>query len=495
MDSKLKEFNISDYFLDLYHGNFQEQKTFNSEKVYDKGFQESNSSFQDSKLFDSTLIKDINYLLNENSIENESILIENANVPKKDIILAYLKMDEIPKIQIINEHLMKFNDKIYEINDYLKCINEYIKKNIDNSDNLNDLLEDNEYDLCGLCKNNFNKYFCKNCNINICNQCYKKCEKEKHIILVLNELEMIFKNNLRNIKLILYNKVIPIKRKNIFLDDKIYFQLNEVDNENRENEINENFSDNKIDERNHEDIFLIIKIISVFYNNYFHYKNNERILQYCKETYSQNLNDQYEGKGIMFFPDGSYYIGDFENGLKNGKGIYYYENGKIQYEGDWFENKREGEGKLYLLEGSYYIGQFKDDLFNGKGIYYYKNGRIQYEGDWYKNKREGKGKLYYKNGYYLIGQFKNNKANGRITLFNNNKILYEGDYINGKFEGYGAIYYENDKYYEGQFKKNQRHGKGILYYKKIIFIKMKGIGLKQKKKKLEYVILENKKKI
>ena len=44
-------------------------------------------------------------------------------------------------------------------------------------------------------------------------------------------------------------------------------------------------------------------------------------------------------------------------------------------------------------DGNYYIGQFKDNLRNGKGIYYNKNGNIIYEGDWINSKAEGIGKL------------------------------------------------------------------------------------------------------
>ena len=62
-----------------------------------------------------------------------------------------------------------------------------------------------------------------------------------------------------------------------------------------------------------------------------------------------------------------YYIGQFKNGLRNGKGKYYYSNGNIKYEGDYINGKAEGNGKYIWKNGEYYIGQFKNGLRNGKG--------------------------------------------------------------------------------------------------------------------------------
>ena len=42
----------------------------------------------------------------------------------------------------------------------------------------------------------------------------------------------------------------------------------------------------------------------------------------------------------------------------NGKGIYYYSNGNIKYEGDWVNDDLEGYGKYICEDGEYYIGQW-----------------------------------------------------------------------------------------------------------------------------------------
>ena len=49
--------------------------------------------------------------------------------------------------------------------------------------------------------------------------------------------------------------------------------------------------------------------------------------------------------------------------------------------------------------GSYYIGQFKNDLKNGKGVEYYKNGNIKYEGEFIDGKFDGNGKYFWEDGF------------------------------------------------------------------------------------------------
>ena len=54
-----------------------------------------------------------------------------------------------------------------------------------------------------------------------------------------------------------------------------------------------------------------------------------------------------------------------------------------------------------------------NNKFEGKGILYYENGDINYEGEFVKNKFEGKGILYYENGNkHYGGDFVNNKVEG-----------------------------------------------------------------------------------
>jgi len=48
----------------------------------------------------------------------------------------------------------------------------------------------------------------------------------------------------------------------------------------------------------------------------------------------------------------------------------------------------------------------------GKGIYYHNNGN-RYEGDWRNDKKEGKGIIYYNNGDRMMGDYSNDNQIGK----------------------------------------------------------------------------------
>ena len=67
----------------------------------------------------------------------------------------------------------------------------------------------------------------------------------------------------------------------------------------------------------------------------------------------------------------------------------------------------ESTGKYYYENGEYYIGQLRNNIPYGKGILYYKNGDIKYDGDFVKGKRHGLGKYYFDNNHWYV--MENNK--------------------------------------------------------------------------------------
>ena len=101
-------------------------------------------------------------------------MINNEDYNSKDEIrITYLEKDYIPEIQILDKNRMLYGGIEYKINDYMNQIKEKIKKIKDINDDSVDLLDDNKYEICGLCQNNFNEYFCQICNKNICKNYYK----------------------------------------------------------------------------------------------------------------------------------------------------------------------------------------------------------------------------------------------------------------------------------------------------------------------------------
>ena len=59
------------------------------------------------------------------------------------------------------------------------------------------------------------------------------------------------------------------------------------------------------------------------------------------------------------------------------------------YDGDYVKGKFEGYGRFNYLNGEYYIGQWSQDQKHGKGILYNANGTIKYDGLFFNDKFEG----------------------------------------------------------------------------------------------------------
>ncbi len=151
-----------------------------------------------------------------------------------------------------------------------------------------------------------------------------------------------------------------------------------------------------------------------------------------------NLTNKLEGNGKKItLNNESIYIGNFNNGLKEGNGSE--ETNKIIYEGNFKTDKKNGFGKLYYKEiNEHYEGQFSNDNITGIGKYFWSNGEI-YEGTLVNGKMNGKGIYTWPDG-------------GR----------YEGDYINNIKEGNGIFFWANGKKFEGPFKNGKPNGEGIL---------------------------------
>ena len=94
------------------------------------------------------------------------------------------------------------------------------------------------------------------------------------------------------------------------------------------------------------------------------------------------------------YDNGDYYIGEMLNDKAHGKGILYYKNGNIKYDGDFVNDKFEGNEKYIDEVGNYYNGKWLNGKRQGKGILYYKNGNIMYNGDFVNGKFEGNGNIF-----------------------------------------------------------------------------------------------------
>jgi hypothetical protein len=169
-------------------------------------------------------------------------------------------------------------------------------------------------------------------------------------------------------------------------------------------------------------------------------------------------NGKYSGKGKCVWNTGSTYIGEYENGLCHGYGVYKAADGKV-LDGEFFKNRflepvvkqpktcisgdcENGYGIAKYNFGSY-EGQFKDGNRNGKGSFEYTAGQFtgnKYVGDFYKDAFNGYGKITYTKSLYTDyyeGEFINNKRDGYGKSFERDGVIYEGNFSGGIFYGLG----------------------------------------------------------
>ncbi len=71
------------------------------------------------------------------------------------------------------------------------------------------------------------------------------------------------------------------------------------------------------------------------------------------------------------------------------KGTYTAKTGN-KYVGEWQNDKKCGVGVMHYPDGAKYDGEFRDGKINGKGSYFYKNGD-RFVGEWAREKKHGKG--------------------------------------------------------------------------------------------------------
>ena len=111
------------------------------------------------------------------------------------------------------------------------------------------------------------------------------------------------------------------------------------------------------------------------------------------------------------------YKGEWKNGEKwrpNGLGVMTYPDGH-KYVGEWKDGKEQGQGTFTFPDGNKYVGEFKDGKQNGQGTYTYPDGQ-KYVGRWKDDKRNGQGTYTYPDGQKYVGRWKDDKNwNGTLT--------------------------------------------------------------------------------
>ncbi|RMF21457.1 MAG: peptidase C14 caspase catalytic subunit p20, partial [Bacteroidetes bacterium] len=223
--------------------------------------------------------------------------------------------------------------------------------------------------------------------------------------------------------------------------------------------------------------------------------------------------DCQNGTGIFQLPDGSKYIGQFQDGEIHGIGTCYYPDGS-KYQGEWAHRFPEGRGTLTLPDGRQWTGLWKQgqpvdeagnlldepfaveqptqqvqtgclsgDCQNGTGVFAYPDGS-RYEGAFQQGKPHGSGTFHYANGDWFEGHFRAGYKHGKGTLHRRDGRLIHGEWLDGEYvgnpdfdpqrtgclsgdcqNGTGIfVFPDGSAKYSGSFRNGRPHGPGLMHY-------------------------------
>lgn len=186
---------------------------------------------------------------------------------------------------------------------------------------------------------------------------------------------------------------------------------------------------------------------------------NKEIRRYAgklEDGVLQGKGEAYDDNGVLE------YRGMFEDGKRTGNGICW-KDSVLLYEGGLTDGKYDGRGRLYDDKGIVYSGEFEDGSYQGSGTLY-ENGVRRYEGSFLKNLPDGSGRSYDEKGRLIYegsfvsgeyngtgvwypgenerveAEFKNGKPIGTVTWRKDGRLYYEGEWGDGCPSGYGTLY-------------------------------------------------------
>ena len=171
----------------------------------------------------------------------------------------------------------------------------------------------------------------------------------------------------------------------------------------------------------------------------------------------------YNGMGTLYIDGALTYEGAFADGLYNGKGKLYGPEEQLLYEGGFAAGVRSGEGTAYENGRKCYRGAFENDLYNGEGVLYNDNGKILYEGIFLDGLYDGDGILSLESGVTVEAAFQGGEVLGTARYLRNGKLYYEGDTVDLLPEGVGTLYGGNGRaLYTGPMRTGTIDGSGLL---------------------------------
>src|SRR6187402_1705523 len=150
------------------------------------------------------------------------------------------------------------------------------------------------------------------------------------------------------------------------------------------------------------------------------------------------------------------YTGEIKDGKPNGMGVATYKSGNaIRYVGNFVNGMYNGKGTMFFNNGVFLTGEWKNGKLNGKGSFLSEAG-VLYIGDFVNGVKEGKGILFYKDNGMIMGSFSNDKLTGRgFQIFADGFVISDVIYRDHKKNGMGYQYeIKTKQLYEGEWSDN-----------------------------------------
>ena len=88
------------------------------------------------------------------------------------------------------------------------------------------------------------------------------------------------------------------------------------------------------------------------------YDNKENFLSAKLDKLTVKATNNKEQEDKIEYTDGSEYVGQISNGIRNGKGKYYNARKILIYQGNWEDDLPNGQGRMILENDLLYVGHF-----------------------------------------------------------------------------------------------------------------------------------------
>ena len=197
---------------------------------------------------------------------------------------------------------------------------------------------------------------------------------------------------------------------------------------------------------------------SCLYPNGDRYDGMFRVAKFCATGPTDFTLARRDGFGIFREVDGSQYEGEWQRGLRHGKGTQRWAASGAEYEGEWREDRRHGYGRHVCTDGRVYCGGWVADREEGRGKLVSADNTA-FQGNFAQGLYHGAGTKIWPSGQRYHGEWVSGKEHGRGQLSFPDGSVYRGEFAHGSMQGVGVLRVHN-VVYEGEWRENLPHGQG-----------------------------------